>query len=170
MTTSSSIPKSLPESIPTSASSFFTAINTLSSQFPSLLDDFKKSYVQFNMNPSNNENRNIYSKMKSSLDHLNREVVATTTQLQTKISDLLSMIHALDQKLMMAKNRNVVLENTWAQTEGSDNGSRLMINDSKELYKMQRISNIDIILGNVLLMIVLFRVFRSSPSSSISIK
>ena len=169
MTTSSSIPKSLPESIPSSASSFFTEINTLSSKFPSLLDDFKKSYVQFNMNPSNNENRNIYSKMKSSLEHLNREVVATMTDLQRIIRNLLGMIHALDQKLMMAKNKNTTLENIWAHTEGSDNGSRLMIKDSKELHKMQRISNIDIILGNVLLIIVLFRVFRTS-SSSMSIK
>ena len=165
MTTSSSLPKSLPESIPSNASSFFTAINTLSSKFPSLLDDFKKSYVQFNMNPSNNENRNIYSKMKSSLEHLNSEVVATTTDLQTKIGGLLSMIHDLDQKLMMAKNKNAVLEKTWSHTEGSDNGSQMMIDDSKELYKMQRISNVDIILGNVLLIIVLFRVFRASSSS-----
>ena len=117
----------------------------------------------------NNENRNIYSKMKSSLEHLNREVVATMTDLQRIIRNLLGMIHALDQKLMMAKNKNTTLENIWAHTEGSDNGSRLMIKDSKELHKMQRISNIDIILGNVLLIIVLFRVFRTS-SSSMSIK
>jgi TolA-binding protein len=121
------------------------------------------------MNPSNNENRNIYSKMKSSLEHLNREVIATTTDLQTRIGDLLGMIHALDQKLMMAKKKNARLEKNWAHTEGSDNGSQMMIDDSKELYKMQRISNIDIILGNVLLIIVLFRVFRTS-SSSMSIK
>jgi hypothetical protein len=163
MTTSSSLPKSLPESIPSTASSFFQTINTLSSKFPALLDDFKKSYVQFNMNPSNNENRNIYSKMNSSLEHLNSEVVATTTHLQTRIGDLLSMIHALDQRLAMAKNKNAKLEKKWAHTEGSDNGSQMMIDDSKELYKMQRISNIDMILGNVLLLIVLFRVFRSLP-------
>ena len=163
MTTISS--SSMPEKISEASASFFTKINTLTSKFPSLLDDFKKSFVQFNMNPNVNEYRNIYSKMKSGLEHINNEVVSTSETLQKKIQKLLDLIIILDEKLLEEKQLNTELIMVWEHTQGTDNGSQMMIDDSKELYRLQRLANIDIILGIVLMIVLLFRVFRSSTSA-----
>jgi predicted RNase H-like nuclease (RuvC/YqgF family) len=163
MTTISS---SMPEKISQASASFFTKINTLTSKFPSLLDDFKKSYIQFNMNPNINEYRNIYSKMKSGLEHINNEVVSTSETLQKKIQKLLELITILDEKLLEEKELNQDLTMAWEHTQGTDSGSQLMIDDSKELYRLQRLANIDIILGIILMIVLLFRVFRSSTTSA----
>ena len=118
------------------------------------------------MNPNINEYRNIYSKMKSGLEHINNEVVSTSETLQKKIQKLLELITTLDEKLLEEKELNQDLTMAWEHTQGTDSGSQLMIDDSKELYRLQRLANIDIILGIILMIVLLFRVFRSSTTSA----
>lgn len=141
--------------------SFADKINVYVQQFPHILDDFKKAYIQLNMNPSNAENQSIYLKVKSTLDNLNSELMNVINNLKEKNENVIKEIRNIEMQLSKEKLTNTKISYLVSQSEGSENGSALLIENSKELYKIQRISNINILIGILFLTTMTFRIFKS---------
>ena len=148
----------------TQTSTYLDKIQTFSQQFPQVLDDFKKAYIQLNMNSSDSESQSIYNKYKSALDYLNNDLIHTFNELESNNNKLIQTIQNLNTNVNKEKDLNGDLIFLTSQAEGADSGSSMMIENTKELYKMQRISNINMLIGIVFVSIMISRVFRNSEN------
>ena len=77
-------------------------LNTLKQQLPAILDDFDKYYVFYNMNPSNNEYKQMFDNIKNNLNSINSQSFVISNDVDKAINDvnikLLSIIiFILDQ-------------------------------------------------------------------------
>ena len=147
----------------TQNSSYMDKIQILSQQFPEVLDDFKKAYIQLNMNTSDTENQSIYNKYKSTLDKVNDDLINTFNELENKNNKLIEIIKTLNIQVNKEKTLNSDLNFLTSQAQGADSGSYILIENTKDLYKTQRISNINMLFGIGFVGITLFRIFRQSP-------
>jgi len=80
--------------------------------------------------------------------------------LKDKNSGLIDTITKLNKKVTNSKDLNGDLNFLTSQAQGADSGSSMMIENTKELYKMQRITNINMLIGIAIVGTMLFRVFR----------
>jgi len=146
----------------TPSSDYVEKIKIFKEKFSSVLDDFKKSYIQLNMNAADAETQSIYNKYKSALDNVNNDVMNTFNDLENKNNKLIELIKTLNIEVSKEKDLNSDLNFLTSQAEGADSGSSMMIENTKELYKMQRITNINMLIGIAIVGTMLFRVFRQS--------
>jgi len=141
-------------------------ITTLQEKLPSILDDFKKYYVFFNKNPTYSEYQKIYENLTSNLNSITNELLTITNDVEknTKIvSDDLLKINELIEK---EKNKNIELKSIESNINNNYNGSKIMINEYKEIYNENYIKNIFIFIGIIISGIVLTRVFSNKNTSA----
>ena len=140
---------------------FYEKIDTISNQFTSTLDAFASSYMNYSKNPEYNEYAQIYANNKGNIQSLNAELFVTTNDLQSNIDNLINVISNLNSKITVEKTKHTQLQTTLAQLEGRGNSSSVLIDNSKELYKVQYISNITIVLGIFFTLWLLFYIFTT---------
>ena len=125
-------------------------LNTYTDKFYSVLDDFSNSYINYKMYPEYNEHSNIYANNKAIIESLQADVFIATNDVQQNIDTLNGLIDKLNAK---------------SQITSSGNGSDLLIGESTDLYKMQRLSNIALAIGIFLILLILFKVY-SAPKQT----
>jgi len=100
---------------------------------------------------------------------LNTNVFVLTNDVEKNIDDLNSKITELDNKIIDQKSINKDLKTRFANLNGTNNGAYELNDDTKELYKIQYISNITIVVGIIGVVGLLFSVFSKPkvPASTI---
>ena len=120
---------------------FADKINNIQTTFFSALDDFKKYYVYFNKNPEVNEFQNYYANSKGQLQTMSRDMLVTTNNIEKNIEDLNIQMETVSLKLEDEKKLNDELIKLISGLENTQNGSVMLIDDSKEEYNMQYFKN-----------------------------
>ena len=141
---------------------FNEKINTIKSQFFSALDDFKKYYVYFNKNPEVNEFQNYYSNTKEQLQTMNRELFLVTNNIDKNIEILNKTMLSLSLKLDAEKTLNKKMMELIANLENTQNGSEILINDSKTKYNIQYYKNTEIFIGILVICVTLSTLFKNN--------
>jgi midasin (ATPase involved in ribosome maturation) len=147
------------------AKQFNEKINTIKSQFFSALDDFKKYYVYYNKNPEVNEFQNYYVNSKGQLQNMSRDLFLTTNNIDKNIDTLDKQMSAISAQLDDEKKLNKEMMELIANLENTQNGSEVLIDDSKERYNQQWTRNIEMFLCIIFISVRLFgnSFFKSSP-------
>ena len=122
-------------------------INSIKTQFFSALDDFKKYYVYYNKNPEVNEFQNYYSDSKSQLQNISKELVTTTNNINKSIELLNGNMVDINAQLVYEKKLNGELTKTISNLKNTQNGSEILIDDSKHNYNLQYYYNIELFVG-----------------------
>lgn len=135
-------------------------INSIKTQFFSALDDFKKYYVYYNKNPEVNEFQNYYSNSKGQLQSMSNELITTTNNINKSIQMLNNTMMEDDAQLVNEKKINSELTNTVNNLENTQNGSEILIDDSKHNYNIQYHYNIELFIGILILGGTLTKIFR----------
>jgi hypothetical protein len=150
------------------ANEFNEKINTIKSQFFSALDDFKKYYVFFNKNPEVNEFQNYYVNSKGQLQNMSRDLFLITNNIDKNIDTLDQQMAAISAQLDDEKKLNKEMMALVSNLENTQNGSEVLIDDSKERYNQQWIRNIEMFLCIIFISVRLFgsSIFKSSASVS----
>jgi hypothetical protein len=105
----------------------YEKLNTYSELFPSVLDEYKRSYINYNKNPDYNEYSQIYSKNKGALHTLNSNVFVLTNDIQKNMDNLNKQIAILDIRINQEKSINANLKKTWSSVKGvGSDGSDLV--------------------------------------------
>jgi hypothetical protein len=143
------------------ANKFNEKIDTIKSQFFSVLDDFKKYYVYFNKNPEVNEFQNYYSNSKGQLQIMNRDLFLVTNNIDKNIEMLNKTMLSLSVKLEDEKKLNKEMIKLVSNLENTQNGSEVLINDSKTKYNIQYYKNSEIFIGILIISIVLSGLFKN---------
>jgi hypothetical protein len=149
-----------------SSTQFAEKINSIKTQFFSALDDFKKYYVYYHKNPEVNEFQNYYSNSKGQLQNLSKELVSTTNNINQSIKSLNNKMVNDDKKLNNEKKINGKLTNTVANLENTQNGSEILIDDTKYNYNLKYYFNIELFIGILIIGGTLAKIFRKQPTIS----
>ena len=134
-------------------------INSIKNSFLSALDDYKKYYVLFNLNPEIDENQNYYYNSKNELDNLSKQLFDITKNIEQNISNLNIGMKETKDKLQEEKKLNAELNKMLNDIKNTKNGSQLLIEDSKEEYNMQYYKNIEIFFGILIIGVFLNKNF-----------
>ena len=139
---------------------FYAKLTAYSAQMPFILDDYIKSYVNYSMNSDNNEAINAYNAGKSHVQTIKSNVFSTTNEIQSDIDKLYNEIEILDAKIEIEKAKNKKLNEMYTKLLNSGDGSSGLISDYTDLYKIQYITNISIIIGMFIILGLLFSIFK----------
>ena len=113
------------------------------------------------MYPEYSEHANIYLNNQGIIEALQADVFIATNDIQQNINTLNGLISDLNTKITLEKNKNTDLKSQLSQITSSGNGSELLIGESTDLYKMQRLSNIAMAFGIFLIILTLFKVYST---------
>ena len=143
-----------------SAQQYYDKLNEISGKFPGLLEEFKRNYVIHNQHPDFQEYTNIFSSTKANLASVNKDLFMLTNDVQQNIANLNENNENLVMELDQLEETNKMLKRAFANANGTDNGSIIMRDNSKEQYRAKYIRNLSMILGNILLIIAMFFLFK----------
>ena len=133
------------------ASQFNEQINNIKSQFFSALDDFTKYYVYYNKNPEVNEFQNYYANSKSQLQTMSKDLFLTTNNIDKNIEFLDNEMLQISIKLENEKKLNKEMTELINNLQNTQNGSEILIDDSKTKYNLQYYTNVEIFIGILIL-------------------
>lgn len=133
------------------ASQFNEQINNIKSQFFSALDDFTKYYVYYNKNPEVNEFQNYYANSKSQLQTMSKDLFLTTNNIDKNIEFLDNEMLQISIKLENEKKLNKEMTKLINNLQNTQNGSEILIDDSKTKYNLQYYTNVEIFIGILIL-------------------
>lgn len=143
---------------------FNEKITTLSLQFFSALDDYIKYYVYYHKNPEVNEFQNYYINSKSQVQSLSKDIYLITNNIYNNIESLDNEMSLIAIKLEEEKKKNTKLTNTLKNLENTQNGSVLLIDDSKNEYNQQYYYNWELFFGILIVCGLIGKIFKSSSS------
>ena len=136
---------------------FEEKINELKDKFLSVLNDFKKYYVFYNKNPEVDEFQNYYVSAKNNLQLFNRDIFLLTNSIQKNIEELDAKNMELNidiAKLKMKYDKMIKAQHKLQHTE---DGSALLIDDTKEEYNIQYKDNLVLFIGIISLIFGSFK-------------
>ena len=133
------------------AKQFNEQINNIKSQFFSALDDFTKYYVYYNKNPEVNEFQNYYANSKSQLQTMSKDLFLTTNNIDKNIEDLDNEMKNISIQLENEKKINKEMSELINNLQNTQNGSEILIDDSKTKYNIQYYKNVEIFIGILML-------------------
>jgi len=139
----------------------YTNLKTYSEQIIPVLDDYKKSYISYNIDPQNQEYATIFSVNSGNITSLNKDLFVTTNNIQRGIDELNKKNNILNKNIIIEKKNNNDLIFKLQQIEGVGDGSLIMIDNSKELYKEQYIYNWNMVIGILILIGILMTIFKN---------
>jgi hypothetical protein len=141
---------------------FDEKINTIKNQFFSALDDFKKYYVYYNKNPEVSEFQNFYANSKGQLQTMSNDLFLLTNNIINNIQNLDNKIAETSVKLEDEKKLNGELLKLLSNLDNTQNGSEILIDDSKDSYNTQYYYNWEIFIGILIISGILTKFFKSN--------
>ena len=149
------------------AQEFNEKINTTKERFFSALDDFNKYYVYFNKNPEVDEFQNYYANSRGQLQSISGNMFTITNDIDKQIEDLNAEMAEVSVKLENEKTLNTELTNKLQNLEKTQNGSEIMLDDSKTAYNIQYYKNWEMFIGVIGLTVLIIKIYKS-PSAVIT--
>ena len=146
---------------------FNEKINTTKSQFFSALDDFKKYYVYYNKNPEVNEFQNYYVNSKGQLQTMSRDLFLTTNNIDKSIELLDKQMSSISVQLDEEKKINKEMTKLIANLENTQNGSEILIDDSKTKYNEQYWKNCELFIGILIVSILVSKLLKNNTSITV---
>lgn len=139
---------------------FNEQINNIKTQFFSALDDFTKYYVYFNKNPEVDEFQNFYANSKSQLQTISKELFLTTNNIDKMIEEIDNQVSSISIKLEGEEELYKKLMDLAENINNTQDGSQILIDDSKKKYNDQYYQNIQIFMGIIIGIILLVKLFK----------
>jgi len=142
-----------------SESTYNEQLESLNSQFYSLLDDFKKYYIFSNKNPEYQDYANAYARVKSDIQNINSKVFKISADAESALKKLIDDATNINDKIDSEKKTQAKLKLNLGLIKPNTNSANLMIMNYKEIYNEQYIKNITIFLGIFLLIYTILNVY-----------
>jgi hypothetical protein len=120
---------------------FKQQLSSLEQQLPSILDDFEKYYIFYNMNPSNNEYQNLFENIKNNLNDVNTKIMNIGKGVDKSLDDLNSKLKSIDIHIQEEKTLNTKLKGKLGIITQKENSSNILIDNYKQVYDMHYLQN-----------------------------
>ena len=120
---------------------FTTQLETLQSQLPAILSDFKKYFVFFNTNPEYPEYGQMFNNIKGNLTQINSDLFVLSNSVQTNTEQINDKLFILDALIREEKIKNRDLKVKLGIVEHKNNASNELISDYKQIYESGYLRN-----------------------------
>ena len=141
----------------TQPASFLAKLKPLHEKLPSILEDFIKYFVFYNRNPEVNEYQQLFDNIKGNLQSLNSGLFMETNNIEKMTEIINEKLLELDKLIMKEKKMNRELKRRLGIVENTYNGSDEMINNFKDMYELQYLTNFATFAGIIVLGTLLFK-------------
>ena len=140
-------------------------IKEIESKFFSVLDDYKKYYVFYNMHPEINENENAFSNADGQLKSLSENLFMITNSINNSINTLNEEMEIVEQDISKEKARYSKLVEKIKYIDNTYEGSEQLISDTKQEYNMQYYNNLEILLGVGIISVAMYNIFKVNQNA-----
>jgi len=141
-------------------------ITSLQEKLPPILDDFKKYYVFFNKNPTYSEYQTIYANLQGNINSTANELSSISKDVITNLQSIGDALLKMNNFIEIEKNKNSKLKYIKSKINNKYNGSKIMIEEYKQIYTEDYIKNILIFVGIIISGTALIKVFSNKKLSS----
>ena len=135
-------------------------LDTIKSQMPLVLNDFKKYYVFYNKNTSLNEYQQLYDNIKNNLQSLSSQLFVINNNIQSNTESINKELLVINNELNNEKNKNLKFKNIFGILDSQYNASDEMINDYKINYNMYYLNNTALLIGTLFSTFVIYKVYK----------
>ena len=142
------------------AYNYKTKIDTISSQFLSVLDDFKKYYVFTNKNPEVEEYQHFFLEKQTQIEKINKEVFSIKNNIENNINELNKTISKLNEELSSEKELEKEMNKMIKHLKENGNGSKIMLSETNVIYNHQYLLNIELLFGIIMMLYLSFKIFK----------
>ena len=141
---------------------FTQKLETLKSQLPTILDDFKKYYVFYNKNPEYPEYEQTFQNIKGHLNTINSDLFSLSNNVQINTDEINKKLFSLNTLIKQEKKRNLELKLKLGIVEDKNNASTELITDYKDIYLSDYLRNWGLFLSILVAVFTITKVFRPS--------
>jgi hypothetical protein len=145
----------------TPVSDYSTKIDSISSEFSSILDNFTNSFIDYYKNLDSTTSQNNYDVSKNSLTNEITKIYQLKASIMNNLNGVNKSINDLEKKLGVGEDKLKELSDDYQEQTGDS--SKILVNDAKEKYKIQYVANITMFLG-IAGMVGLFYSFMKNKS------
>jgi hypothetical protein len=139
------------------SSDYKIKLDSLNSSFSSAIDNFYNTYIIHHTNPSSTEYSQIYAQEKGQITGLNTSLFSLKMDVQTSIASLQQDISGLNTKLEKDRSENTILKQKLGEKRGKELGALHLIVESKQSYNYQYVKNVTLLLGDIILLYILYK-------------
>lgn len=141
---------------------FTQKLETLKSQLPSILDDFKKYYVFYNKNSEYLEYEQMFQNIKGHLNTVNSDLFSLSNNVQINTDEINKKLFSLNTLIKQEKKRNRELKTKLGIVEHKNNASTELITDYKEIYGYDYLRNWGLFLSILVAVFTITQVFKKT--------
>jgi len=141
-------------------------INILKEKYDLLLEDFKKSYLNYQENPDSNEYKNLFDTKKIQLQSIHDECVKLTTNTQENIHKYESEVENKINSLSDTKDEYDELIEMLKNGKNMKRSSNVMVDDYTSNYNKIYYKNILLIFGIFMIGVLTFKYSSDTSSTS----
>lgn len=158
-----------PEDINTIVEEAVTYKNTieqLNNQLDPILEQFKNDYVNFHMNPENNEYEQIFQTSNYNIQNLNTTFFSINNAIREKNQNLDKNMMQINEMIQQAKNENNYLNKKYDRSGSKQKNSIGMVNEYNQIYNRDYSYNVHLFLGIIISLYITIRMFSNGTINS----
>lgn len=140
---------------------FIQQLETLQSQLPSILEDFKKYFVFYNKNPEDAEYQQMFQNIKGNLNTLNSSLFKLSNNVESCINNTNTSYSKLDDLIQSEKEKNKKLKLELGIVEQNNNASTELISDYKNMYEYGYLRNWSMVFSILIVCFTMSKIFKT---------
>ena len=140
---------------------FIQQLETLQSQLPSILEDFKKYFVFYNKNPEDAEYQQMFQNIKGNLNTLNSSLFKLSNNVESCINKTNTSYSKLDDLIQSEKEKNKKLKLQLGIVEQNNNASTELISDYKNMYEYGYLRNWSLVFSILIVCFTMSKIFKT---------
>jgi hypothetical protein len=125
---------------------FLEQLNIFKSQMPAFLEDFKQDFINFNLNPQNNEYEQAFQNDKNQLISMNKNIINLGMNVEKTTDEINKILLGLNILIEEAKKKNIELKHKLGIIDNESYTSGELIGDYKEIYNYRYLRNCGLVL------------------------
>lgn len=145
---------------------YSTQVSDLQSTFPEVLDDFKKYFVFYQKNPDYTEYQTNFENAKSNLNELIIKLFKISASVQMSTSKINANMEEVNKSIQVNKAEFTKLKRRVLNLKEAHNTSDIMVDDYVTIYNMYYLKNAAILLGVLMQIWILMKVFNSTAATA----
>jgi hypothetical protein len=129
---------------------------------PHILDDYTKNYILYHKNTQNSENASLFENVKSNLESANSKLFILNNTVEKGIEDINQKLVLFNNQIQTKKTNNNKMKQILYSIENKYNASDERIDNYKEMYNNQYFKNVTMLIGILIGIVLLTKVFAKS--------
>ena len=138
---------------------FSQKIETLQQQLPTILDEFNKYFVLYNIDPSYPEYGNMFNNIKQHLNSLSASLFVISNDVDANTDEINKAFKKLDILITIERKKNRELRRKLGIIEDENNNSKELIDNYNDIYNTDYLRNWALFLSTIVVGVSISKMF-----------